>query len=140
MMDLEVLCARDLMSQKVIQAERHETLLTAIRRMSEHRIQGLLVSPETPRQGYSILTGKDCIQVIADAGEEALAELCVEDAMTRPAVTLRAGLCIIDCVRLMRLTGVRAAPVLEGDELVGIFSFTDLLNAISADSTSDEIG
>ena len=132
-MELENLCARDLMTKKIVEAKRHETLRTAIRRMSEHGIHGLLIAPESPNRGYSILTGKDCIQVVADAGKAVLADLCVEDAMTQPAVTVPAGLCIIDCIRLMRLVGVRSAPVLDDHELVGILSFTDVLNAISAD-------
>ncbi len=130
-MELESLCARDLMTKKIVEANRHDTLLVAVRRMQEHGIHGLLIPPESPNRGFSILTGKDCIQVIADAGTEALADLCVEDAMTQPAVTVPAGLCVIDCIRLMRLVGVRAAPVLDGDELVGILSFTDVLSAIA---------
>jgi CBS domain-containing protein len=99
------------MTTKVVEAERHETLLTAVRRMNEHGLHGLMIPPDTPRRGYSILTGKDCIQVLSDHGEEALEELCVEDAMTQPAVTVPAELCVADCIRLMRLAGVRTVPV-----------------------------
>jgi CBS domain-containing protein len=129
-MNLEILCARDLMTKKIFQAERHETLRTAVSRMNEHGIHGLLIAPDTPRRGYAILTGKDCIQVLSDNGEEALEELCVEDAMTQPAVTVPDDLCIADCIRLMRLAGVRTVPVLDNRELVGILSFTDILRAI----------
>ena len=68
--------------------------------------------------------------MICDAGESALDDLCVEDAMTRPAVTVPAELCIHDCLRLMRLAGVRTAPVLDRGELVGILTFTDVLNSL----------
>ena len=60
----------------------------------------------------------------------ALDDLCVEDAMTRPAVTVPAELCISDCLRLMRLAGVRTAPVLDRGELVGVLTFTDVLNSL----------
>ncbi|MBW2241768.1 MAG: CBS domain-containing protein [Deltaproteobacteria bacterium] len=130
-MGLEALCARDLMTKKIVVAERHETLRVAARRMSEHGIHSLLITPESPTRGYSILTGKDCIRVIADSGEAALDELCVEDAMTQPAVTLPAGLCITDCIQLMRLTGVRTAPILESERLVGVLTFTDVLSAVT---------
>jgi len=129
-MNLETLCARDLMTKKVFEAERHETLRAAVSRMNEHRIHGLLIAPDSPHRGYSIITGKDCILVLSDNGREALEELCVEDAMTQPAVTVPADLCIADCIRLMRLAGVRTAPVLDNRELVGILSFTDILKAI----------
>lgn len=133
-MDLDRICARDWMTAKVVMAEPHETLRTAIARMSEHRIHGLLVRPDAPSRGLSILTGKDCIRVVCDAGEAALDDLCVEDAMTRPAVTVPAELCIGDCLRLMRMAGVRTAPVLDRGELVGILSFTDVLNRLATAS------
>ncbi len=129
-MDFDTLCARDLMTRKVLLAESHESLRVAVSRMSEHRIHGLLVMPEAPSRGLSILTGKDCIRVICDAGIAALDALCVEDAMTRPAVTVPADLCINDCLRLMRMAGVRTAPVIDNGELVGVLTFTDVLNAL----------
>lgn len=131
-MNLESLCARDLMTKKIVEASRHETLRVAARRMHEHGISGLVIAPESPKRGYAILTGKDCIQVLADVGDAALDELCVEDAMTQPAVTVPADLCITDCIRLMQLTGVRTAPVLAGVELVGLLTFTDILGGACA--------
>lgn len=131
-MDFRSSCARDLMTTRIVEAERHETLRAAIRRMTEHKIHCLLILPDRVQSGVAILTGKDCIQVIADSGEAALDELCVEDAMTKPAVTVPAHLCIEDCVQLMRMAGVRTTPVLDGDELAGILTFTDVLNAAAS--------
>ena len=129
-MDFDQICARDLMTKKIVTAESHETVRTAANRMSENRIHGLIILPTAPHRGFSILTGKDCIQVICDAGVDALDELCVEDVMTRPAVTVPAELCINDALRLMRLSGVRTAPVVDRGELVGILTFSDVLNAL----------
>lgn len=126
-MALEDLRARDLMTSKVTFAERHETLRTAVGRMIEHSIHGLLIAPDRPLHGYSILTGKDCIDAICEVGDAALDELCVEDAMTRPAITIASEMGVMDCMRLMRNAGVRTAPVVSGIELVGILTFTDVL-------------
>lgn len=52
--------------------------------------------------------------------------LCVEDAMTGPAMTLPPALCVADCIQLMRHTGVRMMPVLDACELVGILTFFDV--------------
>lgn len=128
-MRLDECCARDLMTEKIVFALREESLRAAVDRMTEHAVHGLLIAPDSPHHGHSILTGKDCIEVLCDAGEDALDELCVEDAMTRPAVTIPAGLCVTDCVHLMRHAGVRTAPVLDADGLVGILTFTDVLRA-----------
>ena len=131
-MDLDSLRARELMTVKIVTAERHETLRVASRRMSDHGIHGLLIEPDSKRHGHAILTAKDCIQAIAELGPAALDDLCVEDAMTQPAITVPADLCILECLRLMRLCGVRTAPVADGAEVVGVLTFTDLLDAISA--------
>lgn len=133
-MDLERVCARDWMTEKVVVAEPHEKLRAALVRMTENRIHGLLVRPESRSRGYSILTGKDIVRVLCDVGVPALDELCVEDAMTRPAVTIPAELCIADCLRLMRMAGVRTAPVVERGELVGVLSFTDVLARLAEKS------
>lgn len=132
--DLEVLTAGDLMSRKLVCTERHDRLLDAIRLMRDHGIHCLLIMPESASRGIGILTGKDCIQILAEAGTAAIQSLCVEDVMTLPAVTVPAGLCISDCMQLMRLSGVRSAPVIDGDELVGMLSFTDVLHAIAEES------
>lgn len=131
-MNIETATASDLMSKKIVSIERHETLEESIRKMRDHGVHCLLVLPNSPVRGIGVLASKDCIHVLADAGPEGLRELHVEDAMTLPAVTVPAGLCIQDCVQLMRLAGVRSAPVIENRELVGILSFTDVLKAVVA--------
>ncbi|MCR9096181.1 MAG: CBS domain-containing protein [bacterium] len=128
-MKLETQRARDLMTRKIVRGDPEETLREAALRMDEHGIHGLLIDPPVRGRGYCILTIKDCIEVICEAGEEALDSLCVEDAMTRPALTIPADLLASDCIRLMRHAGVRMAPVVEGVEAIGILTFTDVLRA-----------
>ena len=36
------------MTKKLVMAEPHESLRTAVTRMSEHRIHGLLIRPDSP--------------------------------------------------------------------------------------------
>lgn len=138
-MNIETATASDLMSRKIVSIERFESLETGIRKMREHGVHCLLVLPDSPARGIGVLASKDCIHVVADSGPEALRALHVEDAMTLPAVTVPAGLCIQDCVQLMRLAGVRSAPVVENRELVGILSFTDVLNALVTDESADAV-
>jgi CBS domain-containing protein len=52
--------------------------------------------------------------------------------MTQPAITVQADQSIVDCLRLMRMCGVRSVPVLRGMHPVGILSFTDVLHAITS--------
>ena len=128
-MSLESLRARDLMTTKIVKASPEESLRTALVRMDEHSIHSLLVDPPAANHGHCILTGKDCIEVLCDSGEEAFDVLCVEDAMTRPAVTIPADLVVSDCIRLMRHAGVRTVPVVDCNDVIGILTYTDVLRA-----------
>ena len=129
-MDTESTTARDLMSPRIVSVESFVPLVDAVRKMRDHSVHSLLILPDSPARGIGILASKDCIHVLVDAGPEALHTLQVADVMTLPAVTVPADLCIQDCVSLMRLSGVRTAPVVDGKDVLGVLSFTDILNAV----------
>ena len=46
--------------------------------------------------------------------------------MTRPVMTLPAYARIPDCINLMRMTGIRSVPIMDGTEIVGLSSFNDV--------------
>jgi acetoin utilization protein AcuB len=58
-----------------------------------------------------------------------LSKLQVRDVMTKPVITVAAGDPIEQGALLMEEHKVSGLPVLEGGELVGIFTITDLLRA-----------
>jgi CBS domain-containing protein len=49
--------------------------------------------------------------------------------VTTPAVSVQKDFLISDCIRLMRMSGVRSVPVLDGVRAVGLLSFTDVVRA-----------
>jgi CBS domain-containing protein len=49
--------------------------------------------------------------------------------MSAPAFGLQKGFTVGDCIKLMRMTGVRSAPVLDGTRVVGLLSYTDVVRA-----------
>ena len=126
-MNLEEMTARDLMTEPIQTADPDSTLLEAARQMTEIGIHCLVVLPETPGRSPGIITAKDVVQLLGDAEPHMLEELCVRDVMTSPAVTLPEYLRIPDCINVMRMTGIRSAPITSGQELVGMLSFTDVL-------------
>ena len=90
---------------------------------------------ERPGDGIGIITVKDIIGVLEgeDTDAEVLDDLTVSDVMTRPSICTQKGLGIHDCVNLMRMTGVRRLAVLDGEEIVGVLSYTDIFNFIAAE-------
>jgi CBS domain-containing protein len=76
-----------------------------------------------------VITSKDIVQVLCDGDTDLLDQLHVADVVSRPAITVQEQFLIADCLRLMRMSGVRSMPVMRGLTPVGILSFTDVLHA-----------
>jgi len=129
-MSLKRLTAAQLMTEAPITIDPDETLRSAARLMTEKHLHCLLV-PAEPGRLVGVITSKDIIQVLCEGEAELLDQLRVKDAMTAPALCVQEELQIEDCLRLMRMSGVRSVPVVRGLTPVGILSFTDVLRAVS---------
>lgn len=127
-MNIKHLTAAQLMTPTPITISPDATLRAAARILSEQRLHCLLV-PGKPGECVGVITSKDIVQILCDAETDLLDQLRVSDAQTRPAVTVQAQFLIADCLRLMRMSGVRSVPVMSGLTPVGILSFTDILHA-----------
>lgn len=127
-MSLKQLTAVDLMTPNPIMIAPAATLRAAALLMSQQHLHCLLV-PGEAAQSVGVITSKDIVQVLCEGELELLDQLHVSDAMTSPAISVQEGFLIVDCLRLMRMCGVRSVPVMRGLVPVGILSFTDVLHA-----------
>ena len=130
-MSVKRLTAGQLMTEGPIVIDSGETLRNAARLMTEKHLHCLLV-PAEPGRVVGVITSKDIIQVLCEGEPEMLDQLRVSDVMTAPALCVQEELLIEDCLRLMRMSGVRSVPVVRGLTPVGILSFTDVLRAVSS--------
>ena len=130
-MSIATLKVHDLMSRQIVTIDSKATLRAAARLMHTRRIHCLLVPGENPESPVGVITTKDIVQVLCEADVSVLDTLHVEDAVTRPALSVQHKLAVVDCIRLMRMTGVRSAPVLDGMSLVGLISFSDVLRTVA---------
>ena len=130
-MSVKRLTAAQLMTEAPIMVDPGETLRSAARLMTEKHLHCLLV-PAEPGRVVGVITSKDIIQVLCEGEPEMLDQLQVSDVMTAPALCVPEELLIDDCLRLMRMSGVRSVPVVRGLTPVGILSFTDVLRAVSS--------
>lgn len=129
-MNVEQRSAADLMTKNLLTIGRGETLRAAAAKMNAHHVHCLLVPHDDAGRCPGIITAKDIIQVLCEGDSEMLERLLVADVMTETAVSLQSEFRIADCLRLMRRSGVRSAPVLQGSRPVGLLSFTDVLRAL----------
>ena len=135
-MNFRDLTAADLMSPDVLTIEASEPLRTAAKRMNDKHVHCLVVPATRPGACVGIITVKDIVQLLCDGESGVLDELLVADAMSTPAVSVQHAFNIADCLRLMRISGVRSAPVLDGTKLVGLLSFTDVVRRAALEGST----
>lgn len=124
--DLKKLRAADVMNKTVQWARPDENLRAAAERMAEHRIRALLVHGASPDDLPGILSSKDIVNLIGAHDVGVLDQLRVDDATTRPAICVPKTTNLNDCMNLMRMSGVRRLPVLDGTKVVGVLSLSDV--------------
>ncbi|MCR9245371.1 MAG: CBS domain-containing protein [bacterium] len=125
--ELDKLAASEVMNPNVMWADATESLRTASERMMKQGIRALLVPGRRDGDLPGILSSKDIVNLICAHDPAILDQLVVDDAVSRPAVCVPETANVIDCINLMRTTGIRRAPVVRGTEVIGILSFSDVL-------------
>ncbi|RZB36670.1 MAG: hypothetical protein SRB2_01972 [Desulfobacteraceae bacterium Eth-SRB2] len=124
-MDMKKLMVQDLMQTDVKMVNKNTTLLAAAKMMYDLGVSSLIVEPYDDGDAFGIITRKDIIEALVTDSIGGIEDL-VEDIMSKPALTVNIGLSIYSCQQLMRMVGVRRLPVLDGTDLVGILSNTDI--------------
>ncbi|HEX5052491.1 MAG TPA: CBS domain-containing protein [Planctomycetota bacterium] len=127
--DIRRLRAKEIMNSKVQWATAHENLRVAAGRMAEHGIRALLVAGAHDDDLPGIITSKDIVNLLGSHDAAVLDELHVSDAMTCPAICVPAQTNVRDCVNLMRMSGIRRMPVLDGTKVIGVLSSSDVFAA-----------
>ena len=117
----------DVMSTRVVQAEPHESVRDAVRRMCEAGIGSVAVCEGSRLVG--ILTERDVLRMAARGDD--LDRVLVGDAMTGHVLTAPPDADILAVARLMGERGVRHLPVVEGVNLLGMIGIRDVLGALA---------
>ncbi len=124
--DLRSVRAEQAMATDLCWAEPHETAREAAHRMRDRKVRALLVRGASDRDLPGILTSKDIVNLLGSQDVSALDVVTVADVMTRPAICVGKDTNLVDCLNLMRMSGVRRMPVLDGLRVVGILSSSDV--------------
>lgn len=124
--DLHTLRAKDVMNREVQWTTAHENLRAAGQRMADHGIRALLVAGNEPSDLPGIVTSKDIVNLLGTQDAAVLDQLQVGDVMTRPAICVPSQTNVRDCINLMRMSGVRRMPVLDGTTVIGVLSTSDV--------------
>jgi CBS domain-containing protein len=102
--------------------------------MKDFNVSSLVVEPENDGDTFGIITRKDIVETIVMDPTGGIS-FTVDDVMTKPALTVSSKLSISNCHQMMRMVGIRRMPVVDGTELVGILSNTDIFTKLADEIT-----
>jgi CBS domain-containing protein len=134
-----VMKVSELMTRNVVTIRPSDTCRDAIARMHGARVRHLPVV-DTKGGLVGIITDRDLrhhlfnARVLKEIGTTAvdtlLTAVLVRDVMSSPALSVWAGDELVDAARIMLEDKVGSLPVVEGHQVVGIITETDLLREI----------
>lgn len=117
---------KDIMTKEVITITEDETIANAARRMQEADVGCLVV---TGASVTGIITDRDLAIKCVGEGHNPT-ECQVSQYMSRPVTTAEPGMDILDAAHLMTEKQVKRLPVVDGDQLIGLVSFSDIAGAM----------
>lgn len=120
---------RELMSTDVVTVEVDASVATAVDRLLDAGVGSAIVVDDGDPLG--VLTESDVLRAARDTGRP-LGDIDVSEAGHRPAVTTTPSAAVTTVARSMADEGVKKIPVLDGLELVGIVTLTDIVWELSS--------
>ncbi len=122
---------REIMSEKVISIDRNRSLKDATELMQKHKISRLIVVKDKKLAG--ILTYKDMSKTLGSAKERvSSSHLHVSGSFTEELVTTNPDTDIKTAASLMLKHNISGIPLIEGGEIAGIVTKTDLIKTIKS--------
>jgi CBS domain-containing protein len=119
----------DTMSREMITASADDTILSAARRMSENNVSCVVVIDDEMVIG--IVTDKDILKGIAGHDTE-FHRLRVGDRMSTPVEVVSPQTSVVAAGKLMETKGIKRLPVVDGGNLAGIVTQTDITRGLIA--------
>ena len=131
---------REFMTALVITIEIDTPVSEAAKLMALDDVGSLVVTKSDVLAG--LITRREIIGAHLFS-EEAYSELVVGDIMTTPVVTVGPDADLGQVISLMNQTGKRHVPVIEGNDIIGMVSASDIIGVLAtmkliADGISDD--
>jgi CBS domain-containing protein len=121
---------RDTSVRAVMQTQVHKVspatpLAAAAKTMLDLDISFLIVDLQDPARGLGIVTQKDIVShLFSYLGDQD--STTVEEVMSQSTIGLSADWSLETAVSMMRMLGIRRAPVTDHGDFVGLLSFMDV--------------
>lgn len=126
---MKAVCVRDYMATNLVKLSPEMEILRAVHLLLRHDFGGAPVVDESGKL-VGMLTERDCMQVVLNAGYHAEYGGRVAEYMSRDVVTMQPGDSIVEAAKKFLEEGFHRYPVVEDNELVGQISRRDALRAL----------
>ena len=124
----------DRKGREIISITEEASVLDAIRMMADRSIGSLLVMDGGTLRG--IVTERDYARKVIIKGRSSQSTQ-VREIMTTEVYTANTNQTVNDCMTVMTEKRIRHLPVVENDEVLGLISIGDLVQAIIADQQAE---
>jgi CBS domain-containing protein len=119
----------DVMSKNVATVSPNQSVVDAAAEMARDGISCVIVTEKNAVVG--ILTETDFLRKVV-VQRDSIDQTKIADVMSVSVESIPADISVLDAGRIMQEKGVRRLPVLDGSELVGIVTQTDLTRALTS--------
>ncbi len=119
----------DYMTTRLVSLQEQSDVLEAIKILLDNKITSAPVF-NIEKQLVGIFSEKDGMKVILDSMYNQGMSGKVAEYMSSDTVSVNANASVIDLAQKFNSSSVRAYPVFEGNDLIGIISRTDVLKAL----------
>jgi predicted transcriptional regulator len=122
MREIDKIKVRDVMRKNVTFVEGSIDVREAMRTMKADQTTSLIIKKRDEGDEYGMVLLSDIAkQVIAK--DRAPERVNAFEVMAKPVVSVRPGMSIRHCARLFENFGISHAPVIEGEEVIGVVSY-----------------
>lgn len=123
------LALQDVMVRNVLTISPEATVVDAARRMAEKNVSCILAAdPDGKIKG--IVSERDLLKKVVS--KKHAASLKISEIMTSPIISAAPDLSIFEASRLMESKTIKRLPILQGDQLLGIVTQTDLTQVLAS--------
>jgi predicted transcriptional regulator len=125
-MDKSIRRVVDVMERDFDVMDGMATVAEALAVMSKNRAHSIIVAKRSEDDEFGILKIRDIAEHVL-APHRSPERTNVYEIMSKPALSVRPTMDIRYCARMFHRFGISAAPVIEGDEILGVVTYEQLV-------------
>ncbi len=126
MSDRKVVRVRDIMKSGFTMVDGLITVKEALQDCRDDRVSALVVQKRHADDEYGLVLLSDIAKQVV-AKDRSPERVNVYEIMAKPVISVKPEMDVRYCARLFENFGLSIAPVIDGDEVVGIVSYDEIV-------------